>query len=190
MTATQTQTHPTLINGLDTQALQELIDGVASDPANGQTHRQVKTRWAGGTKTSSHIDHYEIAGQRVQKDWTIQTDEPIEIGGTNEAPNPQEVLLSGLNACMTVGYAAVAALMGIEIESLEIETSGDIDLRGFLGLDDSVKPGYESLQYTVRIKSSGTDEQVRQLHEAVQKSSPNYFNISQPVQLTAELVVE
>lgn len=185
MTATHT---PTLINGLDPQAVQALIDGVVADPANGQTHWNVLTRWEGGARTQASVKQVTIGGETLERPWIIKSDEPNELGGTNTQPNPQELLLAGLNACMTVGYAAVATLMGIEIESLEIETKGDIDLRGFLGLEENVKPGYDSLQYTVRIKSNGTDEQVRQLHETVQKTSPNYFNISQPVRLDAELI--
>ena len=62
--------------------------------------------------------------------------------------------------------------------------------RGFLGLDPNVKPGYESIQYVVRIKGGGTAEQFREIHENVMKTSPNYFNISQPVRLDGQLVVE
>ena len=79
-------------------------------------------------------------------------DEPCELGGANRYPNPQEHLLAALNACMTVGYVAQCAIRGIELESLEIETTGDIDLRGFLGLDDTIAPGYETMSYTVRIR--------------------------------------
>ena len=35
---------------------------------------------------------------------------------------------------MIVGYSAVCALQGIKLEELRIETEGDIDLRGFLGI--------------------------------------------------------
>ena len=51
--------------------------------------------------------------------------------------------MAALNACLSVGYAASAAAMGIQLEKLEIETEGQLDLRGFLGLDSTVKPGYE-----------------------------------------------
>jgi hypothetical protein len=65
-----------------------------------------------------------------------------------------------------------------------------LDLRGFLGIADDVVPGYESIQYTVRIKGDGTPEQFREIHDTVIKTSPNYFNISRPVRIDADLVVE
>lgn len=185
--STTTVTNPQLLNGLDAQAVEALIDGITADPAQGQTHWNVVSKWQGGARSQATVKRVEIGGEQIERGWTIHADEPLELGGTNTQPNPQELLLAALNACMTVGYTALATLMGIELESLEIETKGDIDLRGFLGIDPSVKPGYESLQYTVRIKSNGTDEQIRQIHELVQKTSPNYFNLSQPIRLDAEL---
>jgi hypothetical protein len=78
---------------------------------------------------------------------------------------------------------------GITLESLEIETDGEIDLRGFLGLDPAVPPGYEQLSYTVRIKGSGTKEEFAEIHEAVMATSPNFHNVSRPVDLKPTLIV-
>ena len=98
--------------------------------------------------------------------------------------------MAAMNSCMTVGYAAVATVMGVKLESLEIQTRGDIDLRGFLGIDETVKPGYDSIQYTVRIKGDGTPEQFAKMHEVVCRTSPNRFNIANPIRLDAQLIVE
>ena len=131
----------------------------------------------------------KIGDAELDRPWTISTDEPPELAGTDTAANPQELLLSALNACMMVGYAAVATLMGIELQSLEIDTQGEIDLRGFLALDESVPNGYPELRYTVRIKADATDEQLKELHAAVQATSPNFYNLAQPVPMRAELVI-
>jgi hypothetical protein len=79
---------------------------------------------------------------------------------------------------------------GITLERLEIETDGEIDLRGFLGLDPAVPPGYEQLRYVVRIKGNGTREQFAEIHKAVMATSPNFHNVSRPVDLEPTLVVE
>jgi hypothetical protein len=98
--------------------------------------------------------------------------------------------MSALNACITVGYVAGASLRGIALEKVEIETSGSLDLRGFLGIDPSVRPGYEAIGYVVRIKGDGTPEQFREIHETVLRTSPNYWNLSRPVRIDALMVVE
>jgi hypothetical protein len=89
-----------------------------------------------------------------------------------------------------VGYVAQCAVRGITLESLAIETEGEIDLRGFLGIDPAVKRGYDSLRYKVRIKEDGTKKQFAEIHEAVMATSPNFYNLSRPVALQPTLVVE
>ena len=81
-------------------------------------------------------------------------------------------------------------MRGIALQSLEIETEGEIDLRGFLGIDPAVPPGYESLSSTVRIKGSGTKEEFAEIHKAVMATSPNFHNVSRLVDLKPTLVVE
>ena len=65
---------------------------------------------------------FGLGGQRVPRRFSIEIDEPCELGGGNAYANPQEHLLAALNACMTVGYVAQCAVRGITLEKLEIET--------------------------------------------------------------------
>lgn len=126
----------------------------------------------------------------MKKDFTIRIDEPLELGGTNQHANPQEYLLAALNSCMMVGYAAVCALEGITLEEMYLETEGDIDLRGFLGIDENVKPGYDSLKYTVHLKGDATSAQFQKVHEFVMRTSPNRFNVASAITLNTRLVVD
>jgi len=180
---------PTRVNGIDVDALRSTAAAIEADPKKGMTRWSVATRWMGGTRSDTRVTGFEIGGEPVKKDFTIRVDEPTELCGTNQFANPQEYLLAGMNACMTVGYVAVRALEGIVLRELSIETSGDIDLRGFLGLDDSVKPGYDELVYTVRVKADATPAQIERVHDIVCRTSPNRFNLSQPVRLRSRLVM-
>ncbi len=184
-----TTTVPTIVNGINTDALRGAIDAITQDPAKGQTHWQVTSHWRGGTRSDAQVSSYGIGGQRVPRDFTIKIDEPLELCGKNEFANPQEYLLAALNACMIVGYTALCALEGIELKELRIETEGDIDLRGFLGISPEVVPGYEQLRYTVHIKGNGTPQQFDRIHRTVMATSPNYFNVRNPVPLKSRLVV-
>ncbi len=180
----------TIRNGIDVLALQGAIDAVRANPAAAKTEWAVNSRWAGGTRSDHAVGGCRIGGQDIDRQFTLHVDEPLELCGTNQFANPQEYLLSAMNACMIVGYAAVAALMGVKLTKLEIHTSGDIDLRGFLGTDPTVTPGYESLQQTVTIAGDAPAEQLRQIHEIVKKTSPNYFNITNAIATRSQLVAE
>jgi uncharacterized OsmC-like protein len=177
-----------IVNGVDIDALKNVIEQVKDDPAKGLVEFRVKSAWKGQTRSETSIDSYRIGGQEVQRRFKINIDEPLEVLGTNTAPNPQEYLMAALNACIMVGYVAQCAVRGINIESLTIETEGDIDLRGFLGLDASVKPGYDELVVTVHLKASASPVQLERVHDFVCRTSPNRFNVSQPVRLRSRLV--
>jgi uncharacterized OsmC-like protein len=187
---TTTTTEQTTVNGIDVAALKQAIAQIENNPEAGQTRWRVTSRWQGGARTDHHVDGVQIGGQTIDRRFQIQIDEPCELCGTNQFANPQEYLMAATNACMMVGYATVAAVMGVELTKLELEITGDIDLRGFLDIDPSVPRGYEGLHYTVRIAGNGTPEQFEKMHEVVQRTSPNYYNISKPIPLTSELVIE
>src|SRR6266478_2502308 len=189
--AAQTKTaEPAVVNGINVDDLFALIEDVKREPAKGITNWRVTTTWQGQARSRAEIESYEIAGNEVPRRFAIDIDEPCELGGSNRFANPQEHLIAALNACMTVGYVAQCAVRGITLESLAIETEGEIDLRGFLGIDPAVPAGYENLRYTVRIKGNGTPAQFYEIHEAVAATSPNFYNLSRQVALKPTLVVE
>ena len=86
-----------------------------------------------------------------------------------------------------VGYVAQAAVRGIRLDDCRIETEGELDLRGFLGLDEKVPPGYRRINYTVWLDGDGSRDQFEEIHQAVMATSPNYFNMAQPVQMCGRL---
>jgi uncharacterized OsmC-like protein len=184
-----TTTQTNIVNGIDRDAVKGLLTACSEDPTNAQSHWHVLTTWKGGTRSDTHASFYEVGGRRVEKDFTIRVDEPLELGGTNQFANPQETLLAAMNACMTAHYSIAAAMKGVSLDELTIETQGELDLRGFLGIDPEVKPGYESLSYRVTMKGDGTREQFQEIHDTVTRFSPNRFNIATAIPLNGELVV-
>jgi uncharacterized OsmC-like protein len=178
------------VNGLDLKALGEVVEAIEKDPSQAKVAFNVTTRWAGQTRSETVVEGYTIGGERVSRTHKIVADEPFELLGGDSAPNPQELLMAAFNACITVGYVAGASLHGIKLERLEIRTRGELDLRGFLGLSDTVPPGYEEIEYEVRMKGDGTPQQFEEIHQTVLKTSPNYFNIRRPIRVNATLNVD
>lgn len=175
---------PNVVNDLDLDAHHENIDAVSADPNKGATTFRATTSWRGGLKTVSTIDDWFLGGERIPQSYTIDCDEPRELLGEGTAPNPQMYLQAAMNACMLNTFVAAAAVMGVELESLELESRGDIDLRGFLGIDESVPAGYQEIDVTIRVGGNGTQEQYEKMAEIVQRQSPNYYTITHPVKLS------
>ncbi len=177
----------TVVNGIDLDALDELADRARDDARSANAGFRVLTEWKGQTRSESTVESFTCAGEPIPRNFTIVCDEPRELLGQDTAPNPQELLLSALNACMVVGYVALAAQRGITLDDCRIETEGELDIRGFLGLDETVPPGYRRISYTVHLVGDGTREQFEEIHQIVMATSPNYFNLAQPVQMCGRL---
>ncbi len=179
----------TTTNGLDLAALGAFVAAVKADPAKGAVRFRVQTRWTGQTRSETIVEGCEVGGEFFDRRFKIAADEPACLLGGDSAPNPQELLMTALNACMSVGYVAQASIRGITLDTLEIETLGAIDLRGFLALDDTTPPGYRQLDFTVRIGGDGSPEQFMEIHQAAMRTSPNFFNLSQPICMNGRLEI-
>jgi len=178
------------LNGIDTEALKQVMAQISKNPSLGKLKFQVTTTWKGTTKSETVVQGYELGGQKVKRVHTFVIDEPKELLGEDTAANPQEYLMGAMNACILNTYVIAAAMKGIRLEKVEMETEGELDLRGFLGLDKSVIPGYKELKYKVRLKGNGTREQYEEVHKAVIATSPNYYNMSHAIKLNTELIFE
>ena len=179
------------LNGIDEAALQEFAQGVAEtkDASKRTAQFNVQTKWEHQTQSVATVSRYSLCGVEYQRHFEIAADEPTEFLGQNSAPNPQELLMAALNACLSVGYAVNAAAMGITIHSLEIETDGELDLRGVLGLDESVNPGYDQVSYVVRLHTDAPREKVEELHKIVTKTSANLANFSKAIRMVSSLEI-
>lgn len=176
-------------NGIDVVALQQFAKDVAEDTSKRSARFNVKTKWEHQTRSVATVSHYSLGGVKHQRRFEIAADEPAELLGQNSAPNPQELLMAALNACLTVGYVVNAAAMGITVHDLEIETDGELDLRGFLGLDESVNPGYDEVSYVVRLHTDASRERLEELHRVVTKTSVNLANFSRAIRMVSKLEV-
>jgi len=175
------------VNGIDLDALAAATARVQDDPANGIVALRVRTEWTGQTRSETTIDSCTLGGERIARRHKIVADEPYELLGTDSAPNPQELLMAAVNACMTVGYIAQAAVRGITLATCRIEMEGELDLRGFLGLDTDIPNGYRQLDYVVTLEGDGTRAQYEEIHEAVKATSPNFYNINRTIEMNGHL---
>lgn len=192
ITTTSQQTSPNAnssINGLDPLALQAAVAAIAENPALAPIAFRAQTSWQGALSSRTQISSYDLAGATIERTHSIASDEPNEIFGGNTAPNPQDLLLAAVNACMTVGFVVGATARGIRLKSLSIESSLALDLRGAFGIDKRIAPGAETIRYRVEVSGDASPQQFEEIHREVMANSPNRWHLTQPIQLEAELIV-
>ncbi len=183
----------TVRNGIDVDQLVATIKAVEDDPTVGTFTFKASSTWKDGTHNAGRIGRFVHAGQEDDSrtvPFELEGDEPPVLLGSNAGPNAVELLLQALGFCYAVGYVANAAAKGIEISSMEYELEGDIDLRSFLGLDGP-RPGFTEIRAKSRVSSpNATEEQLAELCQYVQETSPVRDTLANgvPVRTTLEVV--
>ena len=183
----------TEINGISVPRLQETVSLIQAQPALAKFEFRFANRWLNGPRTRSTIRSFFGAGQTHQHESPIElnSDEPAVLLGSDQNANPGEYLMHALAACVTSAIAFHAAARGIVIEKIESTIEGDVDLRGFLDLDASVRNGFEQIRLKLRIKADVPDAQLHELCNLGPKFSPVFDSLAKgvPVQVFGERLV-
>jgi uncharacterized OsmC-like protein len=148
------------LNGIDTPALFATIGVVASQPALAQFQFRAQSQWMGGTHTRSTMSGFAGAGgEHTHKvAYTADADHPAVLCGADNGPTPVEWLLHGLAACLTAGIGNIAAARGVTLDEVESTVEGNMDLRGILGLSDTVRNGFQAIRVSFDIQGDASAE--------------------------------
>ena len=119
----------------------------------------------------------------------LTVDEPEALGGADSGPNPVELILGALGSCQEITYRAYATALGIPLDNVSVTVEGDIDLRGFFAVDDSVRAGYQAIRGTVHLESTASEEQLHQLRDAVNAHCPVLDIVARPVPVELSLKI-
>lgn len=178
------------VNGVPVQQLFDTIETVKAAPGVARFKFRVRNEWVDGGNNRSTVCEFSSAEQDVSRDtcFIVEADEPPVLLGKDRGANPVEYLLHALAACVTTSMVYHAAAKGIRIEAVESSVEGDIDLRGFLGLDKSVRNGFQQIRIRFRIKTDAPDDQFDALAQLGPTFSPVYDSITRgvPVMVDAE----
>jgi len=185
-----TQTSASRINGVDRDKLFGTIDLIKAKPELANFSFKIRNEWLDGAHTRSTVQTFFGAGTNFEHavKFELDSDEPAILLGADQGPNPGEYLLHALAACVTSGMVYHAAARGITIDEVESSVDGDVDLRGFLGIDKNVRNGFQEIRLKFRIKADVSDEQLQELCAFGQQYSPILDSISKgvPVKVAAE----
>lgn len=175
-----------IVNGVDTEVLHNLIESVQEDPSLAKTNLRVRNKWIKGSHNQSTISDFYGAGQEIvhEQPFVLDADEPPILAGTDKGANPMEYVLHALAGCLTTTLAYHAAVGGIEIQEIESVLEGDLDIRGFMGLSEDVRKGFDNIRVTFKVKTD--EENIDKLRELT-KFSAVFDAISNPTPIDIQL---
>ena len=161
---------------LDMDTFNQTKEAIRNDPKLGQGNFVAITEWTDG----SHA-------RTTARSFTIETDEPAPLGGTDKAIDPMELLLAAVGGCLQIGWVTHANKRGVEFRSLRIETKGDYDLSGYLGIDPKVPPGFLNISYSVEVDTDADPDILEEIRAAAENGSPVTQNVLKGTPIRAEI---
>lgn len=172
-----------VLNGVNLHRLNETIKAIVAQPGLAKFEFRLKNEWVNGAHSQSVVKGFYGAGSEDESRTTgfaLGCDEPDVLLGTDGFPNPAEYTLHALAGCLTVSLVYHAAARGYNLTRMETRFEGDIDLRGFLGLDDSVRKGFTEIRVSIDIDGDFSDEERKEILSLTQYS-PVFDTISNAV---------
>lgn len=169
-------------NGVNTQILNTVFESMRNHPGMAKATFSVKSEWNGGFSVATTASKgFRMGGQNIQRntEYNAQYDFPNQLSGEGRGPTVCESCMGSLAACLTQTIVAHATFRGIHIDRIDIDVEGDVDLRGFTGISNDVRPGAQQFRVNMNIKSNtATKEQINELREIGKRFSPAFDTLT------------
>lgn len=136
--------------------------------------------------SSRHVRN--LYTETTAREHLVKSDYAEAAGGENQAPNPIELLLTAMAACIEAAFYEFALHEGLTINALTVDVEGTLDLRGFFMLDN-VSAGFKDLQYTFHIDSPDDEARVREFAEKVIAHCPVVDSLKNPTPVSGRITV-
>ena len=178
----QTQTDKENKNGVDIGAILEARTALEENPEAGQFMWRAVCEWVDGIHSRSTVEGFFGLGEELKHEqaFHLDTDHPPQFAASDKGATPVELVLSALTGCLMGGVASIAANRGIALRSAKATVEGDMNLAGVLGLDPSVRNGFQNIRVNFEIDADASDEEIAALVAQSQKRSAVFDIITNP----------
>jgi len=180
----------TVNNGVNVQALLDAREALKGAPEATKFTWRASCKWKNGTHSKTSVESFFGLGeeQKHKTQSSFDADHPEIFASEDNGITPIEYVLVGLASCLTAGVAAVAQNRGIQLRSVESQLEGKMDIRGILGMDSDVRNGYDDIKVTFKIDADAPKKDIEAIVAQSQKRSAVYDVITNPVNVTVEVV--
>ena len=104
-------------------------------------------------------------------------DQPKAMGGNDEGPNPLEVFLSSLPACICAIGRIISNQKRLDVKGIHVDLEGDIDKDFLLGKTEEGRSGFTEIRVFVDINADMTQDEKESFVKEIQKRCPIADNI-------------
>jgi uncharacterized OsmC-like protein len=177
-------------NGVNVDALLAAREALKNAPQAAKFTWRASCKWRNGTHSETSISGFHGLGeeQKHKTETSFSADHPEIFASEDLGITPVEYVLVGLASCLTAGVAAVAQNRGIQLRSVESKLEGKMDIQGILGVDSDVRNGYEDIKVTFKIDADASKKDIEALVAQSQKRSAVYDIITNPTNVTVQVL--
>ena len=183
----------TIRNGVDTETMFATLDLIKTQPELARFQFRASNRWIDGSHNRSSIKGFYAAGGEDTtrtEEFLIDAGEPAILLGTDTGANPAEFLLHALAACLTTSIVYVAAARKVELTSVESSLTGDLDVRGALGVAEEPRNGFERIGVRFRVTGNAPEAKLREVVERAQERSAVYDMVTNGVPVGVQVTTD
>ena len=183
----------TIRNGVDTEKLFVTLDLIRAQPELAKFQFRATNRWIDGAHNRSTIKGFYAAGGEDTTrsvEFVLDAGEPAILLGVDTGPNPAEYLLHALAACLTTTIVYVAAARKVRLTSVESTLTGEMDVRGALGVDDEPRNGFSRIGVSFRVTGDAPEEKLREVVSRAQQRSAAYDMVTNGVPVAVEVTTD
>src|SRR4026208_2385735 len=177
-------------NGVNVGALLAAREALKGAPEAAKFKWRATCKWQNGTHSETKLQNFFGLGQEQKhhSECSFDADHPEIFASEDLGATPIEYVLVGLASCLTAGIAAVAQNRGIQLRSVEAKLEGSMDIQGILGIDSDVRNGYDDIKVTFKIDADASKKDIEALVAQSQKRSAVYDLVTNPTNVTVEVV--
>ena len=177
-----------IVNGVNVDNLFGVVDAITGNSKIADFQFRVTNKWVNGGHSRSNVgDFHGALETQTRQPFILDSAEHPVLLGEDQAPNPVEFVLHGLAGCLTTSLVYHAAARGHKITKVESTLEGDLDLHGFLGMDEKVRSGYSNIRITMKVEGDVPEETLAELIEVAKARSPVFDAVSNPVSVSVQL---
>jgi uncharacterized OsmC-like protein len=180
-------------NGVNTDTMFATLDLIKAQPELARFQFRASNRWIDGAHNRSTIKGFYAAGGEDTtrgEPFELDAGEPAILLGTDTGPNPAEYLLHALAACLTTTIVYVAAARKVQLTAVESTLTGDMDVRGALGVDDEPRNGFERIGISFRVTGDAPAEKLREVVERATQRSAVYDMVTNGVPVAVDVATD
>ena len=180
----------TVRNGVDTEQMYGTLDAIDAQPELGVFQFRATNHWVDGAHNRTTIQEFYGAGQvdvSRAEPFVIDAGEPAILLGKDTGANPAEYLLHALAACLTTSLVYVAAARKVRLTEVESTLTGDMDVRGALGLSEDVRNGFSNITVAFKVKGEAPEEKLREVVSRAQQRSAVFDMVTHGVPVSVEV---